>query len=74
MTTIFRTKTTVFRTTTDASSIYQERAGVEIARANSSSDTGNLAAVTKNSTFPSGTVQVPVSEERPRSVASTAVA
>ncbi len=77
MTTIFRkavTTVTVFRTTTDASSIYRERAGMEVATANSSSDTGNLAAVTKNSTFPSVTVQPLVSAQRPRSVASAAIA
>jgi hypothetical protein len=76
MTTIFRTAgptTTTFRTTTDASSTYRERAGLEVARANSSSDNGNLAAVTKNSTFKTEVVQAPVSGERPRSLASTAV-
>ncbi len=43
--------TTIFRTTTDASAIYRERASIDLARAYSSSDTGNLAAATKNSTF-----------------------
>jgi hypothetical protein len=43
--------TTIFRVTTDASSTYHERASVDVARAYSSSDTGNLADATKNSTF-----------------------
>jgi hypothetical protein len=40
-----------FRTTTDASSVYRERTSVIVARSYSSSETGNLAAVTKDSTF-----------------------
>jgi hypothetical protein len=43
--------TTIFRVTADASSTYHERTGVDLARAYSSSDTGNLAAAMKNSTF-----------------------
>jgi hypothetical protein len=44
--------TTIFRATADASSIYRERTGVDLVRVYSSSDTGNLAAAIKNSTFP----------------------
>lgn len=65
--------TTSFRTTTDASSIYRERTAVDIARPTSASDTGNLAAVTKNSTFQCGTIGPSLVAERPqeRSTAST---
>jgi hypothetical protein len=66
----------VFRTTTDASAVYRERTAVRIARSYSSSETGNLAAVTKNSTFicddviapeqaPGGQVGVPLPPDAP---------
>jgi hypothetical protein len=50
-------KTPVVRATADASSVYRERASIEVARSYSSSDTGNLAAVTKNATFEVSVVQ-----------------
>lgn len=50
-------KTPVVRATADASSVYRDRASIEVARSYSSSDTGNLAAVTKNSTFGVSVVQ-----------------
>jgi hypothetical protein len=58
--------TTVFRATADASSVYRERTGVQVARAHSSADTGNLAAITKDSTFQVTIVQeAPTPEARP---------
>jgi hypothetical protein len=60
--------TTIFRATADASSIYRERTGVQVARAGSSADTGNLAAVTKDSTFEVTIVQeapVPLPQTNP---------
>jgi hypothetical protein len=58
--------TTPFRTTADASSIYRERTAVDIARATSASDTGNLAAVTKNSTFQCDQIELAPVVERPQ--------
>jgi hypothetical protein len=50
-------KNPVIRATADASSVYRDRASIEVARSHSSSDTGNLAAVTKNTTFEVSVVQ-----------------
>jgi hypothetical protein len=65
--------TTLFRTTADASSIYRERTAVEVARSYSSSDTGNLAAVTKNSTFECDQVEPVGVAEMPQLKATTTV-
>ena len=64
--------TTTFRTTADASAIYRERTAVDIARATSAADTGNLAAVTKNSTFQCDRLEPAPIAERPQ-VRSTAI-
>jgi hypothetical protein len=74
MTTILRTTTTFFRATADASFAYQERTGIEVARSYSSSDVGNLAAVTKNSTFQSAQFEPVKGAEKPRSVATAILA
>jgi hypothetical protein len=66
MTTIFHRMTSVFRSTADDSATFRERAASVVARSTSSADTGNLAAVTKNSTFQGGQVEPIMSAERPQ--------
>jgi hypothetical protein len=43
--------TTIFRSTADDSGTFRERTAAIVVQPSSSADTGNLAAVTKNSTF-----------------------
>jgi hypothetical protein len=57
---------TIFRTTADDSATFRERTGSVLARSTSSADTGNLAAVTKNSTFQSDQPEAVVPTERPQ--------
>jgi hypothetical protein len=58
--------TTIFRSTADDSSTFRERTGVTVVRVTSSADVGNLAAVTKNSTFQGGQPEPIVPAEQPQ--------
>lgn len=56
---------TLFRASADASNLYREGAAVDVARCTSSAETGNLAAVTKNSTFEVNRLPLVVVDVRP---------
>ncbi len=58
--------TTIFRSTADNSSTFRERTAAAVVRPSTSADTGNLAAVTKNSTFQGGKVEPAGSAEPAR--------
>jgi hypothetical protein len=62
--------TITYRNTSDASTVYRERSAIEVARTDSSAEVGNLAAVTKNSTFQYGPATVYPVVELPRSQAT----
>jgi hypothetical protein len=57
--------TTIFRSTADDSSTFRERTGAAVVRPSTSADTGNLAAVTKNSTFQGGQLEPVINADRP---------
>jgi hypothetical protein len=58
--------TTIFRSTADDSSTFRERTAAAVARSTSAADTGNLAAITKNSTFQGNQAEPLISPEKPQ--------
>ncbi len=62
--------TTIFRSTADDSSTFRERTAAEVVRPSTSADVGNLAAVTKNSTFQGGQPEPLKTAEQPRASAA----
>jgi hypothetical protein len=48
---------TIYRSTADDSTTFRERTAAIVVQPTSSADTGNLAAITKNSTFQSGQLE-----------------
>jgi hypothetical protein len=62
--------TTIFRNTSDDSATFRERTAAAVVRPSTSADTGNLAAVTKNSTFQGGQFEPVVNAEPARTSAA----